>query len=44
MELGNLIEDTKGKCSKRKKLKVESIDASVRDGPLRSCDEAAVMQ
>ena len=43
MELGNLIEDAKGKCSKRKKRKAESTDASVRDGPLRSSDEAAVM-
>ncbi len=42
-ELGNLIEDAKGKCSKRKKRKAESTDASIRGGPPCSSDEAAVM-
>jgi len=42
MELGNLVEDAKGKMLKRK-TQGRSTDASIRDGPLRSSDEAAVM-
>jgi hypothetical protein len=42
MELGNLIEDAKEKCSKRR-TQGRNTDALVRDGPLRSSGEAAVM-
>ena len=43
VELGNLHEDVKGKCSSGKDREAESTDASSRDGLLRISDEAAVM-
>jgi hypothetical protein len=44
VELGNLHEDVKGKCSSgEKNREAESTDASGRDGLLRISNEAAVM-
>src|ERR1039458_9988480 len=41
-ELGNLLEAAKGKCS-RDEREAESTDASIKGGPPRSSEEAAVM-